>query len=336
MNRGIAKRTLFERHDDYAFFLSRLAREVRRGEIEVHAYSVLTTHFHLLLRSPKAHLSEVMQRVEDAYARTFNRGRRRDGPLFRGRFTNRILESEAYWLSVLLYIDRNPVQAGLVTRPVDWKFGSARQYARPRGPRWLNRELVETYAAILPLEGFRPGDYERFSERTLPDAVPWLVERRLTTPVPNEEDPMADILGAAPSEVRRWMERKARLADGTSPGCAAVTPGTVSAVMAHRRRHRSGQRLRQGRGPDLDFAELLEMWLLRNGAGLKLAEIGGRMGRSVPTVHGRLRAGARAMLESGEFREKAASALEEALLLDYGGLPLGRRLPPGVLASRAV
>ena len=52
MNRGIARRPIFEGRGDIRFFLSRVARAVRRGELEVHAYCVLPTHFHMLVRSP--------------------------------------------------------------------------------------------------------------------------------------------------------------------------------------------------------------------------------------------------------------------------------------------
>ena len=48
MNRGIAKRTLFETERDIRFFLSRLAKAVRAGRIEIHCFCILTTHFHLL------------------------------------------------------------------------------------------------------------------------------------------------------------------------------------------------------------------------------------------------------------------------------------------------
>ena len=110
MSRGIAKRTIFETRRDVRYFLSRLAREVRRGDLEVLVYSVLTTHFHALIRSPRGHLSAAMQRVLDAYARWFNRGRRRDGPLFVGRFVNRLVESESYAYAVVRYIDDNAVR----------------------------------------------------------------------------------------------------------------------------------------------------------------------------------------------------------------------------------
>ena len=77
-NRGGAKRTTFEVDRDYRYAKSRLAYAVRRGEIEVLAFSFLMTHFHLLVRS-RGRLSEAMRRIQNEYVRYFNRARRRDG-----------------------------------------------------------------------------------------------------------------------------------------------------------------------------------------------------------------------------------------------------------------
>jgi len=114
MNRGIARRTLFETAADIRFFLSRFARAVRRGDLEVHAYAILTTHFHLLVRSPRGRLSLVMKVAQNEYVRRFNRERRRDGPLVRGRFASKPVTTERYRATLLRYVDHNPVDAGLV------------------------------------------------------------------------------------------------------------------------------------------------------------------------------------------------------------------------------
>src|SRR5438552_17254877 len=95
-NRGIARRTVFETRRDARYFLSLLAREVRRGAIRVHAYALMTTHFHLLLESVRGEISESIRRVCVEYVRWFNRLRRRDGALFRGRFGSRRVASERY------------------------------------------------------------------------------------------------------------------------------------------------------------------------------------------------------------------------------------------------
>ncbi|MCC7139029.1 MAG: transposase, partial [Planctomycetes bacterium] len=79
MNRGIARRAVFETRADVRAFLCLLAVAVRRRKIEVIAFCFMTTHFHLVLRSLDGHLSETLRWVLNVYVRWFNRRRRRDG-----------------------------------------------------------------------------------------------------------------------------------------------------------------------------------------------------------------------------------------------------------------
>lgn len=120
MNLGLARRTSFETRADMRFFLACLASEVRASRLEIHAFCILTTHDHLLLRSPSGELSRVMQRVQNEYSRWFNRGRQRDGPLYRSRFLSKPVRSEHDRKLLVRYIDANPVTAGLVVRPEDY------------------------------------------------------------------------------------------------------------------------------------------------------------------------------------------------------------------------
>ena len=91
-----------------------LAREVRAARIRCHAFCFPTTHFHLLVESPAGELSEVMREVQKRYVRTFNRKRRRDGPLVRGRFWSKPVRSTYYRHALVRYIDNNAVRTGLV------------------------------------------------------------------------------------------------------------------------------------------------------------------------------------------------------------------------------
>src|SRR5687767_10732382 len=142
-DRGIARRTVFESARDVRYFLALLACEVRAGRIEIIGFAILTTHFHLFVRSPCGELSEVMQRVLNLYVRYFNRTRRRDGPLFRGRFGSKPVWSERYARLLLRYIDQNAVGARLVFVGEQYPYGSARHYVAARRPVWLSTEWVD-------------------------------------------------------------------------------------------------------------------------------------------------------------------------------------------------
>ena len=193
MNRGIARRPVFENRADVRYFLSRLARAVRRAELEVHAYCVMMTHYHLLVRSPLGQMSEGMRRVQNEFVRNFNRLRRRDGPLFRGRFRSKPVTSLVYRHTLVRYIDFNPVEAGLIRVPSEFPHGSARHYATGRGAPWLERSWVE--GLLRRSSGTGVVAYAAsFGERPTP-GVSEFVERRIAGGRTGR-DPLDDLLTA--------------------------------------------------------------------------------------------------------------------------------------------
>ena len=220
INRGLSKRALFEEVRDARFFLARLVRQVRLGRLKVHAYSVLTTHFHLLVESPLGELSEAMRRAQNEHSRQFNRSRRRDGALVRGRFFSRRVRSLDYRRTLIRYIDANPVRAGLVHSSGDYDLGSAAAYlGRTRHP-WLSREWVQAEACRLANEPqFSPAAYRAAfgpPDRLELAEIQDLIDARLERPA--REEPFDSLVLRAPSDVRAWMQRKASLADGHRVG----------------------------------------------------------------------------------------------------------------------
>lgn len=231
-NRSIARRPAFETREDIRYFLSRVAHAVRRGEILVHTYCVMTTHFHLVVMSPTGQLSEAMRRIQNEYVRYFNRGRRRDGPLFRGRFWSRRIRSLIYTRILVRYVDENPVKARLVRVPWAYPWGSAQAFQSGRIPKWLCPTWV-MQRVIEARETDPQADYASVWGRPLSSAERELVETRMSGPAIPEDDlgDLDDLLGAAPAQIRGWMERKARLADGTKPGLAMAPPSVVVHVV---------------------------------------------------------------------------------------------------------
>jgi REP element-mobilizing transposase RayT len=289
MNRGIARRALFQTRRDARKFLSLLARESRAKRIEVHAYCLMTTHFHLLVRSPEGELSAAMQHIENEFSRCFNRRNHRDGPLFRGRFTSKPVLSEEYCRHLVRYIDFNAVQGGLVPTPALHRFGSAQCYARDHGPRWLTRTWVEECVrARFASAVYDPAHYPLVFGKPLSAELARLVERRLECGR-DCDDPLEDLLIASNEAMLAWMQRKAALADGTKVGLPVCDASSVGTVIEERRRidggwHDPSSRKRVDAWPQVHGA------LLKQLCGLTWEEVGARTRSSADSA---LRAGAR-------------------------------------------
>lgn len=281
MNRGIARRTVFEGRADCEAFLDFIGEAVERGDLEVHAYALMATHFHLLGRSPRGRMSEAMRRAQLSYVRCFNRRRRRDGPLFRGRFRSRPVDSMAYRRVLVSYIDSNPVAAGIVARPEHYPYGSARGYLLGDGPAWLCRDWVESEVrAASGRESFHPNEYSYRFPPKLPESVREWVERRIERGAPAPEDDFEHLLGAAPAKIREWAVRKAMLADGTTPGEPVFPVDLVTGAVTSRIPLLAAPTLNGRR----QLPNLLLAGVLRDLCGLTYDEIADRLGRRRSTV----------------------------------------------------
>lgn len=282
MHRGIARRTVFETDRDIRTFLAHVARAVREGTLEVHAFCVLTTHFHLLVRSPRGALGVAIGHVLNEYVRWFNRGRRRDGSLFRGRYGSRPVMSESYRRVLVRYIDYNPVEAGLVDDPLAYPHGSASRFIAPRAAPWLARSWIagvvadRTDGAALDARS-----YALAFGRAPDEHVRAFVERRSARP-PAEHDPLDELLAAAPPRVLAWMRRKAELADETGVGLPVCHFAGVRTAIDEARSSRGAWTLAATKhgGKTRDAWELLEQGLLADLCAATCEERAHHQGRS--------------------------------------------------------
>ena len=149
-NRARGPSALFQSDDDCVAFLGRLASLRDHFGVQVLAWSLMPTHYHLLLRSMRGQLSPAIGWLQSEYAHHHNRARGLDGPLFRGRFGNRLVEDEPYWLHLAAYVHLNPVEARLVTHPDLARWTSHGVYTgRDRAPEWMHAgELAESFGTI--------------------------------------------------------------------------------------------------------------------------------------------------------------------------------------------
>jgi putative transposase len=124
--RGVADTAIFRDDEDRRWFLALLLNAARRSAWELHTLCLMTTHYHVVLQSTRAHLSVGMQWLNGLYAQSFNRRYDRQGHLFAARFGSRVIEGEEYLERVSAYVLLNPVRAGLCDRAADWRWNATR------------------------------------------------------------------------------------------------------------------------------------------------------------------------------------------------------------------
>jgi len=149
MNRGARREPIFFDHDCCGLFLELVGLLPERFDIRVHGYALMPNHFHLLVETPAANLSRAIGFLSGRYAQEINREYEWDGPLYKGRFKNRVVEDEDYWQHLLAYIHLNPVRGGLVSRMVESEWTSHSAYVGLEArPQWLHcDEMLELYGS---------------------------------------------------------------------------------------------------------------------------------------------------------------------------------------------
>jgi putative transposase len=130
MNRGHNREAVFADDDDRRAFLDLVAQYRDRFAFRLFHYCLMTNHFHLLvkLRDPRE-VSTIMAGLLRAYVHHCHRRHGFVGHRWQGRFKSPALQCREYLLSCGRYIERNPVEAGLVNQPWDYQWSSARAHA---------------------------------------------------------------------------------------------------------------------------------------------------------------------------------------------------------------
>jgi len=141
--RGNRRESIYLGEADFADFLSLLAEVSVRFNWLVHAYCLMTNHYHVLVETPDANLSRGMRHLNGVYTQRFNHRHKRVGHVFQGRFKALLVQKEAYLLELSRYIVLNPVRARMVPSVEAWKWSSYRFTAgKASAPSWLETDWL--------------------------------------------------------------------------------------------------------------------------------------------------------------------------------------------------
>jgi putative transposase len=125
VQRGHNRMDIFRCSSDFEFFLAALRRFSTRYLLDVHAYTLMTNHFHVVA-TPQSSTSicATLHALGPKYVKYFNRKYGRTGTLYEGRYRSCVIDSETYWFRCMRYVEMNPVRAGVVLRPDEYKWSS--------------------------------------------------------------------------------------------------------------------------------------------------------------------------------------------------------------------
>ena len=140
-SRAVDKKRIFESEADFSFFKNLLNKQKKQCLFKIYHYCLMNTHFHLVVSIPNVALfSKALQQTKWAYTKWFNGKNERSGPLWTDRFNSMLIEDERYLLACGLYVEQNPVKAGMVKRCERWPHSSS--------PHWFlgkRDDLVDFY-----------------------------------------------------------------------------------------------------------------------------------------------------------------------------------------------
>ncbi|WP_419174264.1 transposase [Desulfosediminicola sp.] len=178
IQRGNNRQACFFADEDYCFYLDWLQEYSRKSGCAIHAYVLMTNHVHLLL-TPKRKESagNLMKLLGQRYVQYINRTYKRSGTLWEGRFRSSVIQQDTYLLTCQRYIEMNPVRAGMVKHPGDYRWSSYGVNGQGDPSKLLtqhriyndlgqnSKERLSTYRELFKHE-LEPGEIDRIRKAT--------------------------------------------------------------------------------------------------------------------------------------------------------------------------
>jgi putative transposase len=171
-SRGNARQPIFLDRADWEGFLDILSSVIARFSWVCHAYCLMENHYHLVMETPRGNLSRGMRQLNGIYTQFFNRRHKNVGHLFQGRYKAVLVEKESHLLSLCRYVVLNPVRAGVVSLPEQWKWSSYRAtVGRVNRPPYLAVDWVLAQFGRKRAEAVRK--YRQYVMEGFGEKSPW-------------------------------------------------------------------------------------------------------------------------------------------------------------------
>ncbi|MHC2995475.1 MAG: transposase [Candidatus Atribacteria bacterium] len=161
-SRGNEKRNIFENDYDREFFIQTLKESLNIYNVILYSYVLMSNHFHFLLETPLANLSEFMRQFNITYTSYYNRRYNRVGHLYQGRYKSILIQKENYLNILSRYIHLNPVRVEkMKNASTSEKKKCLRQFKWSSLKGYLDKENIEPFVDYKTVLAEYGGDNQR-------------------------------------------------------------------------------------------------------------------------------------------------------------------------------
>jgi putative transposase len=182
IDRGNNRQDVFHKKGDFEAFLAALADLKERKPFELYGYCLLNNHFHLLIRPREAAISRIMQSLLVSHTQHYHKHYRSGGHVWQGRFKSPVIQNDEHLLTVLRYIEANPLRARIVERAQDYPWSSYRAHGLGE-PNPLLDPLI-TYEGLSSYAKVRRDKWSAIVHQPIADETLAAIRRSTATGLP--------------------------------------------------------------------------------------------------------------------------------------------------------
>jgi REP element-mobilizing transposase RayT len=167
--RGNERGKIFFSKRDYEKFKEYIAAAKEKFGFILHAYVLMTNHYHLIIETPEKNLSKIMHYINSSYTTYTNVKRKRCGHLFQGRYKAILVDKDNYLLELSRYVHLNPVRVNMAQKPEEYPHSSYRSYITGQIEDIVSRDTILEMMTKKKKEA--PDRYRKFVESAFGEEI---------------------------------------------------------------------------------------------------------------------------------------------------------------------
>ncbi|HLJ94862.1 MAG TPA: transposase [Gemmataceae bacterium] len=180
LNRGNNREAVFSADADFAAFLHALRQTRQRYPFRLYGYCLMSNHFHLLLQpESEQNISRILQSLTVAHTWRFHKAHGSVGHVWQGRFKSPVIQDDDHLLTVLRYIESNPMRAGLVSDVQQYPWCSYPVHGLGQGDELVTQ--LPGWHTLGQTERARQARWRRFVHTPLTERELAAVRRAVTS-----------------------------------------------------------------------------------------------------------------------------------------------------------